>query len=85
MAPYDESYCLICGWDGIKELRHYHISKIRDIKIMDEQSQPLPVNFHLDEQLDIENANEFECFINMQYEANIEKYCLHQNRKGEFL
>lgn len=54
MAIYDGSYYLICGWDGVEEPRHYHISRIKDIQLMDEPSQPLPANFHLNEY--IQNA-----------------------------
>lgn len=49
MAIYDGSYYLICGWDVVEEPHHYHISRIKEIQLVDEQSQPMPTNFHLDE------------------------------------
>ncbi|MCM1528455.1 MAG: WYL domain-containing protein [Alistipes sp.] len=54
MAIYDGSYYLICGFDNVEEPRHYHISRIKDIQLMEEKSQPMSANFHLDEY--IQNA-----------------------------
>lgn len=54
MTFYDGNYYLICSRDDIEELRHYHISRIKDIQLLEEKSSPLPKDFHLDKY--IQNA-----------------------------
>lgn len=48
MAVYDGNYYLICGWDGAEEPCHYHISKIKDLHLTDEDIYSLPKDFKLD-------------------------------------
>ncbi|MGN0469381.1 MAG: helix-turn-helix transcriptional regulator [Acutalibacteraceae bacterium] len=48
MVIYDGNYYLIGSWNGAKEPCHYHISRIKDIQLTDEDIVPLSNDFKLE-------------------------------------